>query len=213
MHWFILCMEIIGTAAFAISGAITGIRKNMDIFGVCVMGITTATGGGALRDIILGVNPPLCFVNPKYVLMALAVSVAVFVLFCRKMIHENSKVYEIALLLSDSAGLGIFTVCGANAAIDSGLCDNIFPMILVAVITGVGGGVLRDIFAGDRPYIFVKHIYACASLAGVILYLLADNIISRNLNMILCVVFIFAVRICSARFRWSLPKIKFDEQK
>ncbi len=211
MHWFVLALEIIGTVAFAVSGATTAIRKNMDIFGVCVMSVTTATGGGVLRDILLGAAPPAAFINPRYVLIAVFTAILTFLLFGKKLTDDNNRLYEIVLLISDSLGLGIFTVRGADVAIGKGFSQNLFLVICVAVITGVGGGVLRDIFAGDRPYIFVKHIYAVASLLGAILYILLRGTLSENLNIAICVLFILAVRICSAYFHWSLPKIKLDE--
>ncbi len=207
MRLFILCLEIIGTVAFAVSGATTAIAKKMDIFGVCVMGITTATGGGILRDLLLGSAPPAALINPSYVIIALVCAVAIFLLFGGRLISGESRLYETVLLISDSLGLGIFTACGAQVAADKGFGANMFLTVFVAVITGVGGGVLRDIFAGDRPYIFVKHIYAVAALFGAVLYVMLCRFIPWEISTVVCVAMIFAIRICSAHFKWSLPKI------
>lgn len=212
MDHFIFIFEIIGTISFAISGAMTGFGKNMDIFGVAILGVTTATGGGMIRDLILGQTPPATFSNPIYVLLAVLSSIAVFILgvrhrFASDLKSESGKlIYELVMLITDSAGLGIFTVCGAKVAIDAGFADNPFLVIFVAVVTGVGGGVLRDVFAGDRPYIFVKHIYACASIAGAVICALFWNIVGQNISMIAGFAVITLIRLLAAKFRWSLPR-------
>lgn len=205
MYIFILCFEIIGTVSFALSGAMIGLKKSMDIFGVCVLGVTTAVGGGVLRDVLLGLTPPATFLNPKYVAVAVLVSVIVFFPWVQNLFSANRKLYERTLLLADSSGLGIFTVCGANVAIDAGYADNLFLVLFVAVVTGVGGGVLRDLFAGDKPYIFVKHIYACASILGGILYVWLLPLLGRDWSMLAGFLAIVLLRLCSAKFRWNLP--------
>lgn len=208
MNLFVTYLEIIGTISFAISGAITGIKKNMDIFGVCILGITTSVGGGIMRDIILGITPPSIFIDPTIVLVAIGVSILCFLPFVRKFFSTNHRLYEISMLLFDSAGLGIFTVCGAEVAISSGYAENAFLTIFIAVLTGVGGGVIRDIFAGDRPYIFIKHIYACAALLGAIVCTMLWNTLGSNISMLLGFVLIVVIRLFAAKFHWSLPKAK-----
>ena len=112
------------------------------------------------------------------------------------------------MLITDSAGLGIFTVYGVEAAVKAGFENNSFLVIFVAVITGVGGGVLRDMFAGDRPYIFVKHVYACAALAGAIICTILWNAVGSSISMIIGFFVIIILRLCAAYFHWSLPKAK-----
>lgn len=209
MELFIFIFEIIGTAAFAVSGAMTGVAKKMDIFGVCILGLTTATGGGMIRDVVLGVTPPAAFRDPVYAVISIAVSVVVFFVFRRqKTMHEvkGKRAFDLILLVTDSAGLGIFTVCGVRTAIECGYISNHFLVLFVAVVTGVGGGVLRDIFAGDRPYIFVKHIYACASLIGALAAMLVWMPVGQSAAMLIGFVVVTAIRLLAARFRWSLPK-------
>lgn len=209
MELFIFIFEIIGTAAFAVSGAMTGVAKKMDIFGVCILGLTTATGGGMIRDVVLGVTPPAAFRNPVYAVISIAVSIVVFIVFRRhKTMHEGKgkRAFDIILLVTDSAGLGIFTVCGVRTAIECGYISNHFLVLFVAVVTGVGGGVLRDIFAGDRPYIFVKHIYACASLIGALAAMLVWIQVGQSAAMLIGFIVVTAIRLLAARFRWSLPK-------
>ena len=117
MERLILIFEIIGTISFALTGAMTGLKKQMDIFGVCVLGVTTAVGGGIIRDLILGLTPPSAFRDPTSVLIAIAVSIIVFFPAVRRIFYRNKWLYEHVLLLADSAGLGIFTVCGAQARV------------------------------------------------------------------------------------------------
>ncbi len=208
MHIFMSCFEIIGTIAFAVSGAVVGLKKSMDIFGVCVLGVTTAAGGGIIRDIILGITPPAAFTDPEYVIVALAASFAVFFSATRNLLRMNNKIYDTLLMITDAAGLGVFTVYGVKVAMEAGFSQNSFLVVFVAVVTGVGGGVLRDMFAGDRPYIFVKHIYACAAIAGAVFCKFMWSYLGMDLSMITGCAIVMVIRVCSAKFRWSLPKAK-----
>ena len=164
-------MEIIGTIAFAASGAMVGVGRRMDIFGVCVLGVVTSVGGGMIRDIVLGIIPPGMFQKPVYTIVATATSCVVFwVLYLKKELLEGHfrEIYDRFMLIMDTIGLGIFTVVGVNTGIRHGYMDNTFLLVFVGTITGVGGGLLRDMMAGVPPYIFVKHIYACASIVGAV---------------------------------------------
>lgn len=207
MNLFIFYLEIFGTIAFAISGAMTGLKKKMDIFGMCFLGVTTAVGGGIIRDILLGHVPPETFKNPIYVIVSILASLVIFIPVARKLLY-NRKVFEILLLVTDSVGLGIFTVHGVNIAMESDFSDNSFLVVFVAMITGVGGGILRDVLAGNTPYIFVKHVYACASIAGAILCMFLWQITGPNAAMLTGALAITVIRLCAAKFRWSLPKAK-----
>ena len=169
METFILILELVGTMAFSASGAMTGIRKNMDIFGVCILGLTTAVGGGVIRDVILGNTPPATFRNPIYAAVALAAALVLFLSRVRRLLMHNTVLFDRAMFWMDTAGLGIFTVVGIRTAYAHVPQATVFLLVFVGVVTGVGGGVLRDMMAGDTPYIFVKHVYASASLAGALL--------------------------------------------
>ena len=190
--------EIIGTVAFAISGALMAIRKKMDIFGVAILGMTTAVAGGIIRDLILGITPPAAFVHPVYALTAIGVSLIMFIPAIRKALSH----LEAVLLVMDSIGLAAFTVTGVGAGM---AFHNLFLTVFVGTVTGVGGGVLRDLFAGNRPYIFVKHFYACASIIGSLISALLWDI-NELLAMIAGMAAIFILRILAAVFKWSLPK-------
>ncbi|MBR2915289.1 MAG: TRIC cation channel family protein [Clostridia bacterium] len=198
--------ELFGTVAFAISGAITGLKKKMDIFGVVILAVVTAVGGGAIRDIVLGNTPPMTFRNPVYALVAVATGILTFIPAVRRLAGKNPRVFDIFLLITDSVGLGIFTVMGIRTAINLNYGENLFLLVFVGVVTGVGGGLLRDMMAGNTPYIFVKHVYASASLAGAVLCALLWKPLGSTAAMSASAVVIIVIRFLAARFKWSLPK-------
>lgn len=168
MDTIIFVLEIIGTLAFSASGAMTAVKKNMDVFGVIILGLTTAVGGGVIRDLILGQTPPRTFQDPVYAGLAAAAAVVIFIVARRGWFEGRHGLYDLALLVMDSLGLAAFTVTGIGAALETQPESGWFLLVFVGVVTGVGGGVLRDVMAGDMPYIFVKHVYACASLLGAV---------------------------------------------
>mgnify|MGYP004603995939 CR=1 FL=1 len=205
MGSFQLYFELIGAVAFAISGAALGIRKEMDLFGVAMMGMTTAVGGGILRDMMLGQTPPAALRDPTQALVAIAVSVLVFYIWRWRKTELHNRYADAVLLVADSIGLGIFSVHGAAVAVRAGLGGNVFLTLLVGMLTGVGGGVLRDLCCMERPYIFTKHIYACASLAGAAACMLLWSA-GENLALLTGCALTVVLRLCAAVFRWSLPK-------
>ncbi len=209
IHWSILfALETVGTIAFASSGAMVAIHKNLDLLGVIVLGVTTAVGGGMIRDIIIGRIPPSLFVNPIYVLMALATVIVLFLIIRFHnylMTGTYLQVYDRIMNLFDAVGLGAFTVVGIDTAVNSGFGSYHFLAAFLGVITGVGGGILRDIMAAQTPYVLCKHVYACASIAGALLYIALLGRISDDAAMILCSAVVVAIRLLAARYRWNLP--------
>ena len=206
----LMIFEIIGTVAFSVSGAMVGIAKKMDIFGIVILGLTTAVGGGVIRDVVLGITPPITFVNPVYAAIAVVTAIVVFLPSVRRIITKSPAYYEKVLLLMDSIGLGVFTAVGIRtaygASYETADANNIFLLIFVGLVTSVGGGVLRDIMAGDRPYIFVKHFYASASLIGAVICSLMWGYFGQTISMTAGTAVVITLRLCAARFRWSLPK-------
>ena len=169
METFLFLFEMLGTIAFAASGAVLGVRKGLDVFGVCFLGLTTACGGGMVRDVLLGNTPPAAFQNPTASAVAVVTSLIMFLSGVRHLLMGNQRRYDLFMLLMDSAGLGIFTVMGVRVVWNCVEAPSLYLLVFVGVLTGVGGGLLRDVMAGDMPYIFVKHIYACASLVGAVI--------------------------------------------
>ncbi len=207
----ILIFELIGTIAFAASGAITGITKKMDILGVATLGIVTAVGGGVIRDVILGLTPPATFSNPVYAIVALSVSVIIFIPAVHRFFFKNKKIYDLVMLIMDSLGLGIFTVAGIQTAMHKVDSPNLFLLIFVGMVTGIGGGVVRDVLSKSTPYIFIKHFYACASFFGAVTCIVLWKFVGEQVSVVGGSAVVIILRILAAHFRWSLPKAKPDE--
>lgn len=210
MNTLILILELIGTVAFAASGALTGLRKNMDIFGVAILGLTTAVGGGVIRDVILGNTPPATFRNPIYATTALLTTIFLFLPYIRKLLMRNQTLFDLCLFWMDAIGLGIFTVTGIRVAYAHVPQATLFLLIFVGVVTGAGGGLMRDVMAGDTPYIFVRHVYASASLAGAVICGLAWHYAGELPSMLLGAGLVILIRALSRQFGWNLPRAHDD---
>lgn len=208
MDTFIFVLNMVGTLAFAASGAMIGLKKNMDIFGVCILGLTTATGGGVIRDLILGVTPPMAFRDPTAAIAALVTSAVFFSRHVRRVLTHNQRWYDLLLFWMDTLGLGVFSVIGVELAFSQAERPTFFLLAFVGTLTGVGGGVLRDLLAQEMPYIFVKHIYACASLAGAAvcagMWNHVDSVDAMSVGMATVVL----IRALAAHYHWNLPKAK-----
>ena len=206
MEIFVKVLELIGTVAFAASGALIAMRKHMDLLGVIVLGVVTAIGGGILRDLILGITPPLAFRDPTCAIVAIATAIVLFIPWVRHRLMHNGRLFDGVLLVMDSVGLGVFTVMGIWNALSFSPDRSTFLLVFVGVLTGVGGGVIRDVLAGDMPYILVKHIYACASLLGAITCALLWRCLPQYAAMLIAIVLVLVIRLLSAYFRWNLPR-------
>ena len=206
MNSVFFILEIIGTVAFAASGAMVEVNKKMDVFGVIVLGLTTATGGGIIRDLVLGVIPPSVFLTPVYAIVAVATSVLVFLPFTQKFAHKNTRAYDTVLLVCDSVGLGVFTAVGVKAAYSAIENAPFILAVFTGVITAVGGGAIRDLFAKNTPFIFIRHFYACASLIGAILTIVLWNFAGELISMAAGIVTVIVLRLFAAKYRWELPK-------
>ncbi|MDO4294377.1 MAG: trimeric intracellular cation channel family protein [Eubacteriales bacterium] len=209
----IFTAEMIGTIAFASSGAMLGIRKNLDLFGVLVLGLCVAVGGGILRDIILGRTPPGAFQDPVYALVALGTSLFLFLLVSLKQELMTSRylaVYEQVMNYCDAVGLGIFTVVGVYTAHSLGYRGKFFLMFL-GMLTGIGGGIIRDVLADTLPFILYKHIYAVAALAGAFVCVI---LIDEHLYIAMAAgtAVIILIRALATRFCWDLPRPLREEK-
>ncbi|MGN0371627.1 MAG: trimeric intracellular cation channel family protein [Enterocloster sp.] len=209
-------IEIVGTVAFASSGAMVAIKQQLDLLGVVVLGVTTAVGGGMLRDLLLGNVPPSLFLNPVYVITAF---VTVILLFCLVRIKQELleshyiEIYEKLMNIFDAIGLAAFTVTGIDTAIAAGYADYRFLSVFLGVLTGVGGGVLRDIMADQTPYILRKHVYACASLAGALCYVFLSGRLSDDACLIISAFLIILIRLLATHYCWNLPTATKKKKK
>ena len=210
MDTVLLIFELIGTCAFAISGAVLGITKRFDIFGVIFAGILTALGGGTIRDLLLGNLPPAMFRNYISLIFAVATCVLTFIIasILQHRFSENIAVIDRVNNVFDAIGLGVFTVVGMNVAINSGYSDNFFFVVFLGMTTGCGGGILRDAIIGEVPFVLKKRIYAVASIAGGIIYYLLYITFNQGVvfSAIIGIAVIFALRIFASVFKWDLPK-------
>lgn len=192
-------LDITGTAAFAASGAWVGVRKHMDMFGVLVLGMATAVGGGTLRDLLLGDIPPFSLQDENYIYIAIAVSLIVFAN------RNRFKVFEKPLLYFDAIGLGTFVVIGTTKALDFQL--GALGAVLMGVMTGTAGGVMRDLFANQVPLILRREIYASACIAGGALLVILERVNTvRPVAALLAAGTVITVRLLAIHFDWSLPK-------
>lgn len=212
----LLILEIVGTIAFAVSGALVAIKAKNDIFGVILLGCITAFGGGIIRDIIIGRLPPTIFSRFYMVLIAAAVSIVVFIIsyINRHKFTEFKKKIEHINNFFDAVGLAAFSVMGTEVAFAHGLEDKIFLSIILGLLTGVGGGVIRDVLVNDIPYILKKHVYALVSIAGSGLYFVLRLYVNIPMITITApVVTIVILRMLAAKYRWGLPKVHIDDEK
>lgn len=209
--------EFVGIIAFAISGAMISISRRMDIFGVIFLGLVTALGGGAIRDLFLGVIPPRNFFNFEHLLCALLTSAAVFILarIFRDFFFKNYKKINLVVNFFDAVGLASFAISGVRLTIEAGYGGHDFFVVFMGVFTSVGGGMLRDVMSKEKPMIFCKNVYATAVLIGTVLYYILSYIISlpEIAAMLITYAVIIITRLLAAKFRWDLPKIENPTQQ
>ena len=201
--------EIIGTIAFALSGTMVGLKYKLDIFGVLLLAVTTALGGGMVRDLLIGRIPPVMFRDYRYLLTAVGVSLAVFLVarFARKRYAQFEEKLSFFNNIFDSIGLGAFVVVGIQAGIGAGYGDNGFFLAFLGVLTCIGGGILRDLFVARMPGVLHKHVYALPCILGACLYLLLTRMQVNDLISIPVVMaFVFVFRMLAAKYHWNLPK-------
>lgn len=207
-------VEILGTIAFATSGAMVAISKRVDIFGVLVLSSVTALGGGCIRDILIGALPPRMFSDYRYVMVSVIVSLLVFIIayIFRDLYQKSQKIVDSVNNIFDAVGLGVFTVTGVQVAIESGFKMNSILAVCLGVVTGIGGGILRDMMLREIPFVLKKRIYALASIAGgVVYYNLYLAGFGRTKSIILAVLVTFVIRILATIFRLDLPKVKLKD--
>ena len=193
-----LALNLAGTFAFGLTGGIQAVRKKMDLFGVLVLSVATGLGGGIMRDILLGHIPPATLSDWRYPAVASLGGIIIFVWFAR-VIHHGKF-----LTAFDAVGLGIFTVTGTTIALGSGL--NPAASALLGMLTGVGGGVLRDVLAAEVPLIFRSEIYAVASLLGAVIVIVAfETGLLGPPAEITAAAAVFGLREVSVRRGWKIP--------
>lgn len=194
-------LDLLGTAAFAASGALAGIRRNMDLFGVLVLGLVTATGGGTLRDLLLGDLPPFILKDETYIYLAGIVALAVFAT------HRWKGWLADSMQFFDALGLGTFVVIGTSKALSFEL--GLLGSIGMGVMTATAGGVIRDVLANEIPLILRREIYASACIAGALLLVILKNIGLPSAPVaLLAAITVIIIRLIAIRRNWALPRAK-----
>jgi uncharacterized membrane protein YeiH len=195
----IYTLDLLGTVAFAASGALAGVRRRMDLLGVIVLGIVTATGGGVVRDLLLNDTPPFCFKNELYLYLALAASIIVF------LTPGSFERMNRAMLLLDALGLGTFLVIGTSKALTFHL--GFMGAVIMGVMTATCGGLLRDILSNEIPLILQREIYASACVAGgALLYLLHQAEVPSAINLTISALAVITIRCTAILKGWQLPR-------
>lgn len=198
---FISVMEIIGTVAFAVSGALVAIEKKLDYYGIVFLAIITAVGGGLIRDMIINVSLPVALANPVYVIISMATAAVVIVFY--KWVRR----LQTWITLFDAIGLAAFTAIGAETAVNNHVYTP-FVVITLALLTGTGGGILRDVFAQEIPFVFRKEVYAVAAIVGAIAFLAAYSFFRMEPAAYICFGTTLVIRLVSVKWNWHLARVK-----
>jgi uncharacterized membrane protein YeiH len=197
----LLVVDLVGTFVFAVEGALAGIRGDLDLFGLMVVSFVTALGGGTVRDLLIGSVPPNSIRDWRYGATAFAGGGAVFCFY-----QTFQQVPQHLMITLDAAGLALFAVAGAGKALEFG----IHPMlaVLMGVLTGVGGGTIRDVLMTRVPGILNADIYASAALAGAAVMVIGLAMkVPRTIAMTVGGVCCFALRMVAVARHWNLPKV------
>jgi uncharacterized membrane protein YeiH len=198
---FISILDYLGTIAFAVTGASKAIAHKADIFGIIVLATVVGVGGGVTRDVIFG-RFPTSLSDPIYVGLTVGIAVVMFFLFTK--FKKQMTVW----LVFDAVGLGVFSILGASIAYQVvGL--EFLPMIFAGMITAIGGGILRDIFVREIPIVFVKEVYAVASIIGIVIfYGLLSFDMDVQVSSIIGIVSATGIRLLAMKYNWNLPKVR-----
>ncbi len=198
---FISILDYLGTIAFAVTGASKAIAHKADIFGIIVLATVVGVAGGITRDVIFG-RFPTAFSDPIYVSITVITGLVMFFLY--SYFKKRMNVW----LIFDAIGLGVFSIIGASIAYQIVGLD-FLPMLFGGVITAIGGGILRDVFVREIPIVFVKEVYAVASLIGIVIFY---TILSYGGDMqvasIIGIVAATGIRLLAMKYNWNLPKVR-----
>ncbi|MDO6461594.1 trimeric intracellular cation channel family protein [Granulosicoccaceae sp. 1_MG-2023] len=203
---FVHFLDIFGVAVFAIAGTLTAIEKRFDLFGVIVVALITALGGGTLRDVTLDAHPVIWIADTGYLSTGILAAVATFV------VVRFVKVPLRAIEICDAVGLAFFVIAGIQKATNLGHQPEI--ALLMGLMTGVAGGILRDVLCNEVPLIFHREIYATAALSGGFLYLaLLESGLPPEAAMVPAMLTIIVLRLCAVFFGLSLPQFLFSKSR
>lgn len=194
----LLTLDLLGTFVFAMSGAAAGVKRGLDVFGIAVLSFVAATAGGMTRDVLIGAVPPAAIADWRYVAVSLAAALVTFLWY------PNVRRLQHVILLFDAAGLGLVAVSGTEKALAYGISPVLAP--LLGMLTGIGGGMIRDLLVNEIPVVFRGDIYALAALAGAVVVVIGDRLgVSPTAATTAGAVLCFGMRLLAIRRGWNLP--------
>jgi uncharacterized membrane protein YeiH len=197
-------LEFLGLIAFAASGALAAVRSRLDVFGVVVVGLTTALGGGIIRDVLLGITPPTTLRTWPYLAVCGGTALVVFVF------HPQIERLRRGVLLADALGLGVFATAGTTIALNAGATP--YAACLIGMTTGIGGGAVRDLLLREIPLVLRKEIYAVAALAGAVLVVIGHALrLPQGPVTAVAAAAVVGVRMLALWRRWNAPVAKGPE--
>jgi len=200
----LLALDLIGTFVFALSGAIVGVRQRLDIFGVLVLSFAASSAGGIMRDVLIGSVPPAAIGDWRYLIAALLAGLLIFLWFPRYL--QSSRV-QYLILMFDAAGLGLFAVTGTQKALGYGLNPIMAP--LLGMLSGIGGGILRDVLVAEIPTVLRSDLYAVAALAGAVVVVIGEQLgIPPSAAAIVGAAICFCLRLLAIHRGWHLPSAR-----
>jgi uncharacterized membrane protein YeiH len=205
----LLALDLIGTFVFALSGAIAGVRQRLDIFGVLVLSFTASSAGGIIRDVLIGSVPPTAIWDWRYLIAAVFAGLLIFIWFPRYL--QSSKVQHL-ILIFDAAGLGLFAVIGTQKALEYGLSPIMAP--LLGMVSGIGGGMLRDVLVAEIPAVLRSDLYAVAALVGAVVVVIGDQLgVLPSAAAIVGAAICFGLRLVAIHRGWQLPRAHPEPDK
>lgn len=198
----IYILDLLGTFAFALSGALMAVKKDMDLFGVFVLALVTAIGGGTIRDAILGYTPIFYLTNPIYIYISVAAAILTF-FFYNTLFKVNS-----IILIFDAIGLGTFVCIGISKGIAAQV--SLTGAVLLGLITGVMGGMFRDVFSNEIPAVLMRDFYAVTCILGGIVYVVFYKLgFSQNVIILSTTGLIIVLRLLAIKYKWNFIKVPF----
>ena len=197
----LVVLDLIGTFVFALSGAVAGVRERLDLFGVLVLSFAAASAGGIMRDLLIGAVPPAAISDWRYLAVSLLAGLVVFFWYPNSERLRNLRNH---VLIFDAAGLALFAVAGTQKALGYRL--NPLMAALLGVLTGIGGGMLRDVFVAQIPTVLRAELYAVAALAGAVVVVVGHVLnLPPTAMAIAGAAVCFSIRLVAIRRGWHLP--------
>jgi uncharacterized membrane protein YeiH len=199
-------LDWVGTLAFALSGGLLGVKKRFDLFGVLFLSFVVSVAGGMMRDVLIGAIPPVAITDIHYFAIAMVGGLITFYWYPKVTSHQRQ------ILLLDAVGLGLFAVTGAQKAIDHGI--NPVMAAILGMLTGIGGGMTRDVLAGDIPFVLRADLYALAALAGAGLVSIGTILdVSPTYLMLLGAAACIFLRLMAIYRSWRAPVARWSDDK